>query len=143
MAMPEPEPIGDSREELRRARLNARNKQRRLRSAALRKQAADQRTRVARRTKAIEADLRKQLRAQGRIITVHDDVLVGNLAQCSLMLEVLRAEQSRGADIDPEEITRLANTASRLIGQLGLRPETAQPEAPRLGEYLKMREDRT
>jgi hypothetical protein len=96
----------------------------------------DKRTRVARRQRAIENELRAQLRAQGRTILVHDDILVGNLAACMLRLEIMRGEQSRGHFVDDEQLTRLANASQRLVSALGLRP-TVQPAAgPSLREYL-------
>jgi hypothetical protein len=73
----------------------------------------DQRSRVARRLRAIENDLRAQLRVQGRIVLVHDDILIGNLAQCMLRMEIMRGEQSRGHFVDDEQLTRLANASQR------------------------------
>jgi hypothetical protein len=131
---------GEEASRLRRNKLLAK---RRARDRTLRQSSGDQRTRVARRIRAVEAALRAQLRSQGRVVTVHDDLLVGSLAHCQVVLEMLRAEASRGHSIDPEEVTRATNACSRLVTQLGLRPETAQPEAPRLAEYLDLKADRT
>jgi len=89
----------------------------------------DQRTRVARRLRTVENELRDQLRAQGRVVLVHDDIMIGHLAQCMVSLETMRGDASRGLRVDDEQLTRLANTAQRLVNQLGLKP--AILEAPR------------
>jgi hypothetical protein len=97
----------------------------------------DQRTRVARRQRAIERDLRASLQRQGRVITVHDDCLIGSLASCLLQTEIMAGERSRGARVDLEQTTRLANASQRLVAALGLKPEVLRPKPPRLEEYLE------
>jgi hypothetical protein len=95
----------------------------------------DGRTRIARRQRAIERELRAQLTAQGRTILIHDDIQIGALADCMVKMEILRGEASRGHAIDDEQLTRYANIAQRLVSALGLRP-TVQPPGPSLREYL-------
>jgi hypothetical protein len=101
----------------------------------------DMRFRVAKRQRQIERGLRASLIGQGRVITIHDDCLIGSLANCLIQQEIMTGERSRGAHVDTEELTRLANAAQRLVGALGLKPEIAQEPAPRLHEYLDRRGD--
>jgi hypothetical protein len=104
-------------------------------AAARRRQALDLRTRVGRRQRQIERELEQELVKIGRKPTIHDQILVANLAQLLMQLEIWRGPQSRGEQIDNEELTRVANASQRLIAALGLKPEVAeQPEV--LDEYL-------
>jgi hypothetical protein len=50
-------------------------------------------------------------------------------------MEILRGEVSRGHFIDDEQLTRLANTAQRLVAALRL-DRKGEPAQPRLAEYL-------
>src|SRR6266566_4963081 len=96
----------------------------------------DQRTRLARRARTIERQLRAEVERLGRTVTVHDDILIGQLAACMVRSEVMRGEASRGGQpVSDEQLTRLANTAQRLVGALGLRPQVTEPP-PSLGVYL-------
>jgi hypothetical protein len=97
----------------------------------------DQRTRVARRLRTIEGELRRTLRQQGRVIDVHTDCMIGNLAHCLVHAEMLRGEHSRGIHVDLEQLTRLANTSQRLVAQLGLKPSLAEEPGPSLGDIIE------
>ena len=99
----------------------------------------DMRTRIGKRQRQIERGLRDSLIGQGRVITVHDDVLVGSLAGCLIQQEILAGERSRGAYVDTEELTRLANAAQRLVGALGLKPQAAPQEPDSLPTYGRVR----
>jgi hypothetical protein len=102
----------------------------------------DQRSRIVRRTRAIEKQLRAEIERLGRVVTVHDDILVGQLATCMVRSEVLRGEASRGAAPASDEVlTRLANAAQRLVGALGLKPQVIE-EKPDLDAYLKTKQER-
>jgi hypothetical protein len=125
VAEPSPDPPAKSK----RKRPNPPKEQRRV--------LIDRRTRVARRQRAIERDLRAQLERQGRTVTIHDDILVGNLANCLLQVEFMNGERSHGARVDLEQCTRLANASQRLVAALGLQPEVLQPKPPRLERYLE------
>src|SRR5438445_5387540 len=71
----------------------------------------DQRTRLARRARTIERQLRAEVERLGRTVTVHDDILIGQLAACMVRSEVMRGEASRGGQpVSDEQLTRLANT---------------------------------
>jgi hypothetical protein len=98
----------------------------------------DQRSRISRRAKTIERQLRGEVERVGRIVTVHDDVLIGQLAACMVRSEVLAGEASRGNPASDEVLTRLANACQRLVGALGLKPQVIEPP-PDLGTYLKER----
>ena len=90
----------------------------------------DQRTRIARRTRQIERQLRAEIERCGRIVTVHDDILVGQLAAVMVRSEVLKGEASRGRHVPDQDLTRLANAAQRLVGALGLKPAAIEPSRP-------------
>jgi hypothetical protein len=49
--------------------------------AVQRHTAQDQRTRIGRRVRAIERDLRAQLRRRGRTISIDADITIGRVAQ--------------------------------------------------------------
>jgi hypothetical protein len=95
----------------------------------------DQRTRIARRARTIERQLRAEIERCGRIVTVHDDILVGQLASCMVRSELLRGEASRGQHVSDEDLTRMANACQRLVGALGLKPMTLE-KPQTLNEYV-------
>jgi hypothetical protein len=98
----------------------------------LRKQVADQRTAIARRTRTIEGQLRGQLRRQGRAILVNDELTINHAAQLAVRLEILRAEVSHGLPVDDDQVTRYVNAVQRALARLGLRPSLLEDErAPR------------
>jgi hypothetical protein len=100
------------------------DRQRRIdRDRALRAQVQDQRTRIARRARAIERQLREMLRRQSsKPITVDVDLTIGQIAAVAVRLEILRAEQSRGIVVDADKVSRLANTIARALARLRLKP---------------------
>jgi hypothetical protein len=102
--------------------------------------ALDQRTRIARRIRTIENELRGSLRKQGRVVTVHDDMLIGQLSSALVMSEILKGEQSRGVFVDLEQMTRVMNATQRLIAALGLKPELVTGEGPSLSDILEQGE---
>src|ERR1700756_5560794 len=102
----------------------------------------DQRTRIARRARAIESELRDRLRAMGRAVTIDVDCYIGSVAGCAVKLELLKGQASRGVFVDSEELTRLANVVARGLGALGLRSDALEkpappPPRPTLGETLR------
>jgi hypothetical protein len=98
----------------------------------------DQRTRIARRARALEREYRTALERQGVVIDVHVDMTVGALADAMVRIEIARAAASRGTPTDPEVMTRWLNLAQRLANQLGLKPQVVE-ERPDLGKYLASR----
>ena len=92
------------------------------REAALRRQAQDQRTRIGRRVRAIERQLREILKRQGWGVTIDADICIGQVAQANVRLEALRSQMSRGLEIDDNQFTRLINISQRGLAKLGLRP---------------------
>lgn len=102
----------------------------RIRRQVYRRTWIDQRTRVARRARSIESQLRAQLRKQGRAITIADDMLVASLARATVELELLTGAQSRGEVTDLEQTTRALNVQQRLVSALGLRPADLEPPQP-------------
>ena len=72
----------------------------------------------------------------------HHRLLISAAAAIAVRNEQLQIEIARGdSDIDLEQLTRLSNTLSRLLAQLGLdrsqAPKAALPS--RLGTYLDRR----
>jgi hypothetical protein len=108
------------------------------RRRALRQTQADLRTRAARRQREIERRLRDELEKQGRVVSILDEMEIGSLAAVIVQIDYMRAQQTRGANVDLEQMTRLLNTQGRLISALGLRPQVAEPP-PDLGRYLSER----
>jgi hypothetical protein len=100
----------------------AERQRRREREAAIKAQAQDQRTRIGRRVRTIERDLRNQLRRQGWTVTIDADLAIGQVAQANVRLEALRSQMSRGLAIDDNQLTRLINISQRGLAKLGLRP---------------------
>jgi hypothetical protein len=100
----------------------AERQRRREREAALKAQTQDQRTRIGRRVRAIERDLRNQLRRQGRTVTIDIDLTVGQIAQAAVRIEAFRSQQSRGLAVDDNQFTRLLNISQRGLAKLGLKP---------------------
>jgi hypothetical protein len=90
--------------------------------AALRHTAQDQRTRIGRRVRSIENQLRAQLRRQGRTISIDADITIGQVAQAQVRIEAFRAQMSRGLAIDDNQFTRLIDISQRGLVKLGLRP---------------------
>jgi hypothetical protein len=90
--------------------------------AAHRRTAQDQRTRIARRVRSVENQLRAQLRRRGRTISIDDDLSIGQIAQAQVRIEATRAQQSRGLEVDDMALARLINISQRGLAKLGLRP---------------------
>jgi hypothetical protein len=95
---------------------------RRKRDALVKELQADQRTRIGRRTRSIERDLRNQLRRQGRTITIDIDLTCGQIAQAAVRCEAFRASLNQGHPVDDEQHSRLINILQRGLSKLGLRP---------------------
>jgi hypothetical protein len=90
----------------------------------------DQRTRVARRVRALESEYRATLGRQGVTIDIHTDITIGHLADAMVHLEVARAASSRGTPVDDVQMTRWLNLAQRLANQLGLKPSLTDAAPP-------------
>ena len=91
----------------------------------------DMRTRIGKRLREIEKGLRAEVLGQGRVISIHTDLLIGSAAQLMLQIEHMRGLRNAGELVDGEELTRAVNSLARAIGQLGLRPSLAEPPKPR------------
>src|SRR5262249_48597390 len=70
---------------------------------------ADQRTRVAKRIRALEREYCAMLTKQGVVIDVHVDMTVGALADAMVRVEIARAAASRGVAVDHTILTRWVN----------------------------------
>jgi hypothetical protein len=101
----------------------------------------DRRTKVARRLKVLERELRAEVERTGRSITIHDNVMIGSLAQAALRMELLKGDQSRGVLITDlnEQLTRLGNMAQRLTTALGLRHAVLSGPRSTLHQHLSDR----
>jgi hypothetical protein len=108
------------------------------RRIAQRKTQADLRTRAARKQRQIERTLKGELERQGRVVGLLDEMELASLAAVTVQIGYLKDAQTRGANIDLEQLTRLLNTQGRLISALGLRPQVVEAP-PDLGAYLKER----
>lgn len=64
---------------------------------------------------------------------------VRQLAGVMVEAEGMQASIVRGEVVDREQLVRLANLQTRLIGQLGLRNVKPKDEVPSLGAYLAAR----
>jgi hypothetical protein len=93
------------------------------RDRALRFQQQDRRTRVGRRARAIERQLRDMLKRLGKSISIDVDLTIGQIASVAVRAEILRAEQSRGAIIPADKLTACANVIARGLSRIGLRPD--------------------
>ncbi len=91
----------------------------------------DQRTRLARRARTIERQLRAEIERLGRIVTVHDDLMVGQAATLATQVEIARGMASRGQHVDNEALTRTANALARALNALGLKPSVVEPAVPK------------
>jgi hypothetical protein len=100
----------------------------------------DQRTRIARRIRTIEKELRDRLCAQGVTVTVDLDCFVGSAAACAVNLEMMKGAASRGHFVDNEEMTRTLNTMQRSLSALGLKPAVLEPK-PDLRAYLAAKQE--
>jgi len=103
-----------------------RNAQHNLQRQALRRTQADLRTRAARRQREIERKLKGELERQGRVVGILDELELASLAAVTVQIGYLKDQQTRGALIDLEQLTRLLNTQGRLITALGLRPQQVE-----------------
>jgi hypothetical protein len=115
----------------------AAGERRRAKRRLQRRVQTDMRTRIGRRQRAIERELRAELVKMGRQVTIHDDCLIGSLANCMVQLEIAAGDRSRGLKVDDEQITRLANTSQRLIAMLGLRHQVVEDPGPGLAELIR------
>jgi hypothetical protein len=122
-------------------RVRRRNEADYARRKAMRQTNADLRTRAARRQREVERKLRDELVRQGRVISILDEMEIGSLAAVIVQIDYMRAQQTRGANVDLEQLTRLLNTQGRLISALGLRPQVAEPP-PNLSDYLAAKQER-
>jgi hypothetical protein len=114
-------------------RTDEQRQKRREREAAIKKQASDNRTRVARRTRTIERDLRNQISRQGRVITIDVDVTIGQIAAACVRIEAMRSVMSRGEVVDDERLAALINICQRGLGRIGLRPTLLDADRPSAG----------
>jgi hypothetical protein len=94
----------------------------------------DGRTRDARRFRDLVASFAESL---GGFATLNDSdqVLVRNAAGLAVKAERLQAAIVKGEDVDAEQLTRLSNCVSRVLGQLGVK-RVRRDQTPSLGEYI-------
>ena len=119
--------------------VEAARQRRRERDAAVKAQLADQRTRVGRRVRAIENNLRAQLRKQGRAVSIDADITIGQIAQATVRIEAFRAQLNRGLEVDDNQMSRLINISQRGLSKLGLRPTRLDGERAPRGHIAKAR----
>jgi hypothetical protein len=94
----------------------------------------DGRTRDARRFRDLVTSFSESL---GGFATLNDSdqVLVRNAAGLAVKAESLQAAIVKGEDVDAEQLTRLSNCVSRVLGQLGVK-RVRRDQTPSLVEYI-------
>jgi len=94
----------------------------------------DRRTRDARRFRDLVASFTASLGGEAALNEA-DEALVRNAAALAAKAERMQAAIVKGEDVDLEDLTRLSNCVSRVLGQLGVK-QNRRAAPPSLDEYL-------
>lgn len=94
----------------------------------------DGRTRDARRFRDLVASFSESLGGESALSEA-ERALVRNAAGLAVKAERLQAAIVKGEDVDAEQLTRLSNCVSRVLGQLGVK-RVRRDQTPSLAEYL-------
>ena len=69
-------------------------------------------------------------------LTQAEILTVRNAAAITVASEAMQGRILRGEQVDPDELTRLANASARLLGALRTKRTARKPSGPSLAEYL-------